>query len=204
MHLARLSQSESAQAVAGIWRSLSPPSRERADVAELAHGALVTGADISVAEFLACVFRTGMELQALFLGPKWESGPGISLEIDEREASVREAYEHALMFGEPLKLFLEPRKYRRRLDQLLAIWDAEACEYAVGMRRRLRLTQAGFADLLLAGQRTIQGWEARRESPTMRRRWFLRLFALYVEKYGVRAFRRRFVDRNHWKTAQIA
>jgi DNA-binding transcriptional regulator YiaG len=206
MHLARLSLDESARAVAGIWRTLSTESRQRAAVADLVDSANVAGNDVTITSFFRGVHRTGMELGALFprlpelpfpmLGFRERDGsnPDGSLEIDSREGSVRAAWEHALMRDEPFELFLPQcsRKYRRRLNRLLALWKTHACDYAPRMRRCWWLTQAQFADLFMTDVRTVQRWEAHEVQPTIRHQWFLRLFAHYVKVHGVGTFRERF------------
>jgi DNA-binding transcriptional regulator YiaG len=104
------------------------------------------------------------------------SDPGVSLEIMSR-ASVKSAFEAKLMLGEPLELFLAPRKYRHRLNHLLAVWKVQACDYVAIMRRRWRLSQAQFADLFMTDVRVVKRWEAHESKPTIRHQWFLQLFA---------------------------
>jgi DNA-binding transcriptional regulator YiaG len=194
-----LSSDQRARAVANTWRSLTIEKR-RTTIEDLCGGA-----DITVTEFFRSVYRTGRELNALFRRPRDlpifmlgllkqdGSDPGVTLEISMSRASVKSAFEAKLMLGEPLELFLASRKYRHRLNHLLALWKAQACDYVASMRRRWRLSQAQFADLFMTDVRVVKRWEAHEAKPTIRHQWFLRLFALYVKEHGLGTFRRRFV-----------
>jgi len=200
MALAWLSSDKRARAVANAWRALATETKRSTTVEDLCGGA-----DITVTEFFRSVYRTGLELNALFRRPpdlpifmlgllkRDGSDPGVSLEINMSRASVKSAFEAKLMLGESLDLFLAPRKYRRRLNQLLALWKAQACDYVASMRRRWRLSQAQFAGLFMTDVRVIKRWEAHEAQPPIRHQWFLRLFALYVKEHGLGKFRRRFV-----------
>jgi DNA-binding transcriptional regulator YiaG len=200
MALAWLSSDKPARAVANAWRALAIETKRRTTVEDLCGGA-----DITVTEFFRSVYRTGLELNGLFprlsdlpipmlsLRNRGGSDADVSLEINMSRASVKSAFEAKLMLGEPLELFLAPRKYRRRLNHLLALWKAQACDYVAIMRRRWRLSQAQFAGLFMTDVRVVKRWEAHEAQPTIRHQWFLRLFALYVKEHGLGTFRRRFV-----------
>ena len=200
MALAWLSSDKPARAVANAWRALAIETKRRTTVEDLCGSA-----DITVTEFFRSVYWTGLELNALFRRPRDlpifmlgllkrdGSDPGVSLEINMSRASVKSAFEAKLMLGESLELFLAPRKYRRRLNHLLALWKAQACDYVVIMRRRWQLSQAQFAGLFMTDVRVVKRWEAHQAQPTIRHQWFLQLFALYVKEHGLGTFRRRFV-----------
>src|SRR5215471_18360637 len=118
------------------------------------------------------------DMPAPWLGlPRRERSDDVELEINLSETSVKAAFENLLMRDAPLRLFRDPREYRRRLDPLRATWKAEACDYMAKMRRRLRLTRRQFADLFMTSLRTVERWETHTRRPSTRHQWQLRLLA---------------------------
>lgn len=64
----------------------------------------------------------------------------------------------------------------------------------VSLRRKLRISQAQLASLLMTDRRTVRRWEAQETVPNARQQWFLQLLGQYVAVHGVRAFSSRFMS----------
>jgi transcriptional regulator with XRE-family HTH domain len=60
-------------------------------------------------------------------------------------------------------------------------------------RKLCGLSQKQFADLFMTTARTVKRWESGRSDMTPHHEFFLTAFVGYVERNGVRDFRRRFV-----------
>jgi DNA-binding transcriptional regulator YiaG len=180
MHLAWLSSDPRVRTVAGTWHSLAAVARGDTRIEESC-----SAAGISAADFIGGVVGTG-----------WELGMDISAFLAEsvaRAVSLRSAIGHALMMGQPVEVWLSATDWNRTRDRLLAAWSQRASGEASALRRRLRLSQAQFAHLFMTGVRTVRRWEARLSALTRHQQFFLQLFVRYVERNGVREFRRRFV-----------
>jgi hypothetical protein len=63
----------------------------------------------------------------------------------------------------------------------------------VTLRKRWRLSQMQLASLFMTTARSVKRWEGGRSGLTPHQQYFLGVFARYVARYGVKAFRRRFV-----------
>src|SRR5215831_14590659 len=80
MALAWLSFDKPARAVANAWRALATETKRRTTIEDLCGGA-----DITVMEFFRSVYRTGLELNALFRKPR--DLPIFMLGLLKRDAS---------------------------------------------------------------------------------------------------------------------
>jgi DNA-binding transcriptional regulator YiaG len=95
--------------------------------------------------------------------------------------------------GQPVDVWLSPTKWNRHRNSLIAAWDRRANDEAAALRRGSRLSQSQFASLFMTGARTVRQWEAGLSALTTHQQWFLKLFVRYIERNGVREFRRRFI-----------
>ncbi len=181
IHLAHLSSDPRVRGVAHAWRSLTEVEKVETHIEELCRAAGIGGAD-----FIGCV-----------AGTAWELGIDVASFLTGRPGhavSLRIAIGNALMTGQPVEVFLSPNKWNRRRDRMRAVWASRASGEAVALRRRSRLSQAQFASLFMTSVRTVRRWEAGLSALTTHQQFFLRLFAGYIERNGVREFRRRFVS----------
>lgn len=64
----------------------------------------------------------------------------------------------------------------------------------VRLRRKLHLSQAQLASLLMTDRRAVRRWEAQEMSPNARQQWFLQLLGQYAAVHGISAFTSRFVS----------
>jgi DNA-binding transcriptional regulator YiaG len=180
IHLAHLSSDPRVRSVARAWQSLTEVEKIETRIEELCRAAGIGGAD-----FIGCV-----------AGTAWELGIDVASFLTGRPGhavSLRSAIGGALMTRQPIEVWLSPNKWNRRRDRLRAAWASRASGEAAGLRRRSRLSQAQFASLFMTSARTVRRWEAGLSALTTHQQFFLRLFAEYIERNGVREFRRRFV-----------
>lgn len=180
MHLALLSSDPRVRAVAVAWHSLSPVARVETAMEELCRAA-----GISDADFIGGV-----------IGTAWELGMDTAAFLTDRfgySVSLRSAMGRALMTGQPVRVLVSRTACNRCRNRLLTSWARRAGDESAALRRRLRLSQSQFAGLFMTNVRTVRRWEAGLSALTTHQQWFLRLFVTYIERDGVRAFRRRFV-----------
>lgn len=180
IHLAHLSSDPRVRGVAHAWRSLTEVEKIETRIEELCRAAGSSGV-----HFIGCV-----------AGTAWELGIDVAAFLTGRPGhavSLRSAIGEELMTGQPLEVFLSPNKWNRRRDRLRPVWASRASDEAAALRRRSRLSQAQFAGLFVTSVRTVRRWEAGLSALTTHQQFFLRLFAGYIERNGVREFRCRFV-----------
>src|ERR1019366_5310907 len=183
IHLAWLSDDPRAQTVARRWKSSSGERSRGVQIEQLCDAA-----GIDDREFAGKV-----------AGAAWELGialPRFIAGVAEAGESLKDAHVRTLMVGEPIIPWLEPAELKRCRDRLLRESEHRICDDVARLRREWGLSQSQFARLFLTDVRTMKRWQAREMKPTPRHRWLLRLFALYVERKGLRAFRHRFFRQN--------
>jgi DNA-binding transcriptional regulator YiaG len=180
IHLAHLSIDPRVRSVARAWHSLTEVEKIETHIEALCRAAGSSGVD-----FIGCV-----------AGTAWELGINVAAFLTGRPGhavSLRSAIGRALMTGQPVEVFLSPTKWNRRRDRLRAAWASRASREAAVLRRRSRLSQSQFAGLFMTSVRTVRRWESGQSTLTTHQQFFLRLFAEYIERNGVREFRCRFV-----------
>jgi DNA-binding transcriptional regulator YiaG len=180
IHLAWLSGDPRVRTVARAWHSLSAVAKVETHIEELCRAA-----GISDGDFVGCV-----------AGTAWEVGIGVAALCTGspgHAVSLTSAIGNALMTGQPVEVFLSQNKWNRLRDRLRAAWASRTSDEAAALRRRSRLSQSQFASLFMTSVRTVRRWEAGLSALTTHQQFFLRLFVMYIERNGVREFRRRFV-----------
>jgi hypothetical protein len=183
-HLAGLSGGDPrVRAVAHAWHSLSAVEKVECHIEELCRAAGISGADF-VGHVSGTASELGIERRIKLNGEPGHADP------------LRTALGEELMKGHtPLPpLTWPPTAWNRCRDRLLAGWSRRASDEAAALRRRSRLSQSQFASLFMTSVRTVRRWEAGLSALTMHQQFFLRLFAEYIERNGVREFRCRFVS----------
>ena len=182
IHLARLSPDPRVRKVADTRHSLTAVAKVDSRIEDLCRAA-----GISDEDFIAGVDGVGIEL-GIARRRTLSGEPGYALPL-------RTVLGEVLVTGHrPLPpITWPPTAWNRCRDRLLAAWTRRASDGAAALRRRSRLSQAQFAGLFMTTVRTVRRWEAGLSGLTTHQQFFLRLFAMFIERNGVREFRRRFV-----------